>query len=70
MSEVATSPASVASSKQFMFTPSDILGIGIDTSALETTFMSDVASPVGLHLEMGNEHGNDKDSLKSFCDIP
>ncbi|KAF6173019.1 hypothetical protein GIB67_006395 [Kingdonia uniflora] len=70
MSEMAPSPASVASSRQFPFTPSDISGIGIDTSVLDTTFMSDVASPVGLHLELGNEHGNDGDSLESFCDIP
>ncbi|KAF6173550.1 hypothetical protein GIB67_042680 [Kingdonia uniflora] len=70
MSEVAISPASVASSRQFPFTPSDILQIGIDTSTLDTTFMSDVASPVGLHLEMGNEHGNEGDSFESFCDIP
>ncbi|KAF6153487.1 hypothetical protein GIB67_027354 [Kingdonia uniflora] len=70
MLNVATSPASVASSRQFSFTPSDILGIGIDTSTLDTTFMSDVASPIGLHLELGNEHGNDGNSLESFCDIP
>ncbi|KAF6142785.1 hypothetical protein GIB67_002649 [Kingdonia uniflora] len=70
MSEVAISLASVASSRQFWFTSPDILGIGINTSALDTIFMSDVASPIGLHLELGNKHGNDVDSLKSFYDIP
>ncbi|XP_048231302.1 uncharacterized protein LOC8281386 isoform X2 [Ricinus communis] len=50
MSEMPVSPTSVASSGHFPFTASDMLGIGVDTSALDTAFTSDVASSVGLQL--------------------
>ncbi|CAL1397735.1 unnamed protein product [Linum trigynum] len=46
----AVSPTSVASSGHFPFTASDIPGMGVDTSALDTAFTSDVASSVGLQL--------------------
>ncbi|KAJ7951294.1 hypothetical protein O6P43_027367 [Quillaja saponaria] len=50
MSEMPVSPTSVASSGHFPFTASEILGMGVDTSALDTAFTSDVASSVGLQL--------------------
>ncbi|KAK7285793.1 hypothetical protein RJT34_20574 [Clitoria ternatea] len=50
MSEMPVSPTSVASSGHFPFTPSEISGMGTDTSALDTAFTSDVASSVGLQL--------------------
>ncbi|CAN1309270.1 hypothetical protein LINPERPRIM_LOCUS27636 [Linum perenne] len=50
MSEMAVSPTSVASSGHFPFTASEISGMGVDTSALDTAFTSDVASSVGLQL--------------------
>lgn len=50
MSEMPVSPTSVASSGHFPFTASEISGIGVDSSALDTAFTSDVASSVGLQL--------------------
>ncbi|KAL6311560.1 hypothetical protein AAG906_025880 [Vitis piasezkii] len=50
MSEMPVSPTSVASSGHFPFTASDISGMGVEASALETAFTSDVASSVGLQL--------------------
>ncbi|GMY23858.1 A_thal_3526 domain-containing protein [Fagus crenata] len=50
MSEMPVSPASVASSGHFPFTASEISGMGVDTSALDTAFTSDVATSVGLQL--------------------
>ena len=50
MSEMHVSPASVASSGHFPFTASEISGMGVDTSALDTAFTSDVATSVGLQL--------------------
>ncbi|XP_065860223.1 uncharacterized protein [Euphorbia lathyris] len=50
MSEMPVSPTSVASSGHFPFTASDMSGMGVDTSALDTAFTSDVASSVGLQL--------------------
>ncbi|KAG8663724.1 uncharacterized protein LOC110614647 [Manihot esculenta] len=50
MSDMPVSPTSVASSGHFPFTASEISGIGVDTSALDTAFTSDVASSVGLQL--------------------
>ncbi|RZC70840.1 hypothetical protein C5167_033998 [Papaver somniferum] len=46
MSEVAISPASVASSGHFPFTTSEISGTSVDTSALDTAFTSDVANSI------------------------
>ncbi|RZC56533.1 hypothetical protein C5167_015392 [Papaver somniferum] len=66
MSEVAISPASVASSGHFPFTTSEISGTSVDTSALATAFTLDVANSVGLQL--GADSG--RDSLRSLANIP
>lgn len=50
MSDMAMSPTSVASSGRFPFTASDLSGINADASALDTAFVSEVASPAGLQL--------------------
>ncbi|XP_050237926.1 uncharacterized protein LOC126687409 isoform X2 [Mercurialis annua] len=50
ISEMPLSPTSVASSGHFPFSTSDMSGMGVDTSALDTAFTSDVASSVGLQL--------------------
>ncbi|KAF3971648.1 hypothetical protein CMV_004781 [Castanea mollissima] len=50
MSEMPVSPGSVASSGHFPFTASEISGMGVETSALDTAFTSDVATSVGLQL--------------------
>ncbi|KAK9080691.1 hypothetical protein SSX86_000449 [Deinandra increscens subsp. villosa] len=50
ISPMPMSPTSVASSGHFEFTASELAGVGVDTSALDTAFTSDVASSVGLHL--------------------
>lgn len=64
MSDMPMSPTSVASSGHFPFTASELSGMGVDTSALDTAFTSDVASSVGLHLAPDN--GNSR----SFGQIP
>eukprot|EP00262_Sarcandra_glabra_P017946 TRINITY_DN629_c0_g1_i1.p1 TRINITY_DN629_c0_g1~~TRINITY_DN629_c0_g1_i1.p1 ORF type:complete len:373 (-),score=59.90 TRINITY_DN629_c0_g1_i1:416-1534(-) len=70
ISEMAVSPASVASSGHFPFTPSDMSGMGVDTSALDTAFTSDVASTTGLHLGPDDGTGSTRDSLRSLAQIP
>ncbi|GFP91916.1 hypothetical protein PHJA_001335700 [Phtheirospermum japonicum] len=70
MSDMPVSPTSVASSGHFPFSASDISGIGVDTSALDTAFTSDVASSVGLQLPPDNGAGNSRDSLRSLAQIP
>ncbi|KAF8379684.1 hypothetical protein HHK36_029128 [Tetracentron sinense] len=70
MSEMAVSPTSVASSGHFPFTPSEMSGMGVDTSALDTAFTSDVASSVGLQLGPDGGAGNFRDSLRSLAQIP
>ncbi|KAL6575641.1 hypothetical protein OROHE_001018 [Orobanche hederae] len=69
-SDMPVSPMSVASSGHFPFSASEISGIGVDTSALDTTFTSDVASSVGLQLPPDNGLGNSRDSLRSLAQIP
>lgn len=70
MSDMPVSPASVASSGHFPFTASEISGMGIDTSALDSSFPSDVASSVGLQLPPDNGVGNSRDLLRSLDQIP
>ncbi|PIN26527.1 Angiotensin-converting enzyme 2 [Handroanthus impetiginosus] len=70
MSDMPVSPTSVASSGHFPFSASEISGIGVDTSALDTAFTSDVASSVGLQLPPDNGAGNSRDSLRSLAQIP
>ncbi|XP_059457339.1 uncharacterized protein LOC132187155 [Corylus avellana] len=69
MSEMPVSPTSVASSGHFPFTASEISGIGVDTSALDTAFTSDVASSVGLQLAPDGGAGNSRDSFRSLDQI-
>ncbi|PPS00891.1 hypothetical protein GOBAR_AA19792 [Gossypium barbadense] len=69
MSEMPMSPTSVASSGNFPFTASDMSGIGVDTSALDSAFTTDVASSVGLQLGPENGAGNSRDSLRSLDQI-
>ncbi|KAL7253282.1 hypothetical protein ACSBR1_007753 [Camellia fascicularis] len=70
MSDMPVSPTSVASTGHFPFTASDIVGVGVDTSTLDTTFTSDVATSVGLQIPPDNRVGNSKDSLRSLAQIP
>ncbi|KAH7519491.1 hypothetical protein FEM48_Zijuj08G0041900 [Ziziphus jujuba var. spinosa] len=70
MSEMPVSPTSVASSGHFPFAASDISGMGVDASALDTAFTSDVASSVGLQLAPDGGAGNSRDSLRSLDQIP
>lgn len=70
MSDMAVSPASVASSGHFPFTPSEMSGMSVDTSVLDTAFTSDVACSVGLQLGSDNGSGNGRDSLRSLANIP
>ncbi|OMP08621.1 hypothetical protein COLO4_06296 [Corchorus olitorius] len=69
MSDMPVSPTSVASSGNFPFTASDISGMGMDTSALDSAFTTDVASSVGLQLGPDNGAGNSRDSLRSLDQI-
>ncbi|XP_058100361.1 uncharacterized protein LOC131245136 isoform X1 [Magnolia sinica] len=65
ISDMAVSPAS-ASSGHFPFTPSEMSGMGVDTSALDTAFTSDVASQLGADGGVGSTG----DSLRSLAQIP
>ncbi|XVF22387.1 hypothetical protein REPUB_Repub12eG0168200 [Reevesia pubescens] len=69
MSEMPVSPTSVASSGNFPFTASDMSGMGVDTSALDSAFTTDVASSVGLQLGPDNGAGNSRDPLRSLDQI-
>ncbi|XP_022757539.1 uncharacterized protein LOC111304831 isoform X2 [Durio zibethinus] len=69
MSEMPVSPTSVASSGKFPFTASDMSGMGVDTSALDSAFTTDVTSSVGLQLGPDNGAGNSRDSLRSLDQI-
>lgn len=64
MSDMPLSPTSVTSSGHFPFSASELSGMGVDSSALDTAFTSDVATSVGLHLPPDN--GNSR----SFDQIP
>ncbi|CAL9119422.1 unnamed protein product [Musa textilis] len=66
LSEMAASPASVASDNHFPFTPSEISGMGLDASTLETTLTSDVASMGELQLSQDGTIGSSRDSLGSL----
>ncbi|GJW31512.1 hypothetical protein Tco_0051544 [Tanacetum coccineum] len=57
-------PTSVASNGHFPFTTSELPGMRVDTSVLDTAFKSDVRSSVGLHLAPDN--GNSR----SFGQLP
>lgn len=70
MSDIPVSPTSVASSGHFPFSASEMSGLGVDASALDTAFTSDVASSVGLQLPLDNGVGNSRDSLRSLAPIP
>ncbi|XP_050385824.1 uncharacterized protein LOC126802262 isoform X1 [Argentina anserina] len=63
MSEIPVSPTSVASSGHFPFTASEISGMGVDTSALDTTFTSDVGSN-GLQLGPDGGGGRSLDQIQ------
>ncbi|KAJ8748581.1 hypothetical protein K2173_003482 [Erythroxylum novogranatense] len=69
MSEMPVSPTSVASSGHFPFTAPDMSGMGVDTSALDTAFPSDVASSVGLQLGQDGGPRNAGDSPRSLDQI-
>ena len=70
MSEMPISPTSVASSGHFPFTASEITGMGVDTTALDSAFQTDVGSSIGLQLPPDGGAGHSKDSLRSLAQIP
>ncbi|KAK1286536.1 hypothetical protein QJS10_CPB20g02025 [Acorus calamus] len=70
MSEMAVSPTSVASSGHFPFTPAEISEIGVDTSALDAGFTSDVVSSDPLQLGLDVGPGFSRDSIRSLPPIP
>lgn len=69
MSEMPISPTSVTSTGHFPFNSSEIPGMGVDTSALDTAFQSEVANSVGLQLPTDAADGT-RDSLRSLAQIP
>ncbi|KAK4786764.1 hypothetical protein SAY86_010597 [Trapa natans] len=69
MSEMPVSPASIASSTHFSFPAAEMSGMGMDASALDTAFTSDVASSVGLQLGYDTGPGNSRDSPRSLDQI-
>ncbi|KAL7125704.1 hypothetical protein ABFS83_14G134300 [Erythranthe nasuta] len=70
ISSMPASPASMASSGHFAFSASEMSGMAVDSSALDTAFTSDVASSVGLDLHADNGAGNSGDSPRSLAEIP
>ncbi|XP_075519636.1 uncharacterized protein LOC142553336 isoform X1 [Primulina tabacum] len=70
MSDLPASPTSVASSSHFPFTASEISGMAVDTSTLDTAFTTDMAGSVGLQLSQDSGAGNSTDSLRSLAQIP
>ncbi|XP_039010542.1 uncharacterized protein LOC120139364 [Hibiscus syriacus] len=64
--EMPVSPTSVASSGNFA---SDMPGMGVDTSTLDSAFTTDVTSSIGLQLGPDNGAGNSRDSLRSLDQI-
>ncbi|XP_042505839.1 uncharacterized protein LOC122082382 isoform X2 [Macadamia integrifolia] len=70
MSEIVVSPPSGVSSGHFPFIPSEITGMGVEASALDTAFTSDVTSSVGLQLGPDGGDGNSRDFLQSLAQIP
>lgn len=70
MTEMAVSPASVASSGHFPFTPSDITGIGIDSSVLDSAFTTDMGTSGEMQLGMDGGPGTSKDTLRSGGQLP
>ncbi|KAK8479045.1 hypothetical protein V6N12_041505 [Hibiscus sabdariffa] len=69
MSEMPESPTSVASGGNFPFTSTDMLGMGIDTSTLDSAFQTDLASSIVLQLDPSNGADNSRDSLRSLDQI-
>lgn len=61
-SEMAVSPSSAASSNHAPFTPSEIPGMAMDVSALDSTFGSDVGN--AGHLQLGLD--GSRDSIRSL----
>eukprot|EP00262_Sarcandra_glabra_P017949 TRINITY_DN629_c0_g1_i4.p1 TRINITY_DN629_c0_g1~~TRINITY_DN629_c0_g1_i4.p1 ORF type:complete len:157 (-),score=34.00 TRINITY_DN629_c0_g1_i4:94-564(-) len=70
ISEMPVSPASVASSGHFPFTSSEMSGMGVDTSALDTAFASDITSTGGLQLGSDGGASSTRESLRSLAQIP
>ncbi|KAM7275434.1 hypothetical protein ACFE04_017300 [Oxalis oulophora] len=60
MSDMPVSPTSVASSGHFPFSASDMSGMGVDASVLDSAFTSDVGSSVGLQLGPDGGTGNSR----------
>ncbi|XP_010523794.1 PREDICTED: uncharacterized protein LOC104802063 isoform X2 [Tarenaya hassleriana] len=69
MSEMAVSPTSVESSGHFQFAASDMTGMAMDTSALDSAFTTDVSTSVSLQLGPDGGAGNSRDSLRPFDQI-
>ncbi|PUZ58709.1 hypothetical protein GQ55_5G529400 [Panicum hallii var. hallii] len=65
-SEMAVSPSSAASSNHAPFTPSEIPGMTMDVSALDSTFGSDVGNAGPLQL---GPDGSSRDSIRSLGQI-
>lgn len=61
--DMAVSPASAASSNHFPFTPSEISGMGMDATALDPSFTSDVAGAGALP---DGVVGSSRDSIRSL----
>ncbi|KAH7682338.1 Angiotensin-converting enzyme 2 protein [Dioscorea alata] len=64
--ETDVSPASVASNNHFPFTPSEISGMGVDASAVDANFSTDLVGTGILQLEQDGVVGSSRGSLKSL----
>ncbi|KAG0463951.1 hypothetical protein HPP92_019595 [Vanilla planifolia] len=66
VTDMAVSPASVASSNHFPFTQSEMSGMGMDTAALDANFTADVAAAGGLP---DGGIGSSRDSIRSLSQL-
>lgn len=69
MPDMPISPTSAASGGHFQFDAPDISGMGIDPSALDTAFTTDVTSTVGSQLGPDGGAEIPRDSLRSLDQI-
>lgn len=64
------SPTAVGSNGQFSFPSSDMSGMNVDASAVDSTFTSEIACSEGLTLGPDGETGDSKESFGSLAHIP
>ena len=68
--EMAVSPSSVASSAPFTFASSDMTGMGMDPTVLDSAFTSEMGTSGEMQLGIDGGPGTSKDALRSGGQLP